>query len=130
MVLAELAEEVGDRASPLASVLFLEGHEGVGPADHAVPGAEAGEEFLLSAEHDVVGGLGDGFEQVVLVVEVVVELAARRRRPGPDVVQAGRGRPFLGDDLAGCGDDALRGLTALSRWSAPLPWLQYPAYWT
>ena len=88
VVLAELAEEVGDRAAPLPVALDLEGDEGVGPAHQSVPGAEAGEQVLLAVEHDVVGGLGHRFEQVVLVVEVVVELAARRRRPGADLVQA------------------------------------------
>jgi hypothetical protein len=74
--------------------LLLESNEGVGPADQTIPGAKAGKQLLLAAQHRVVGGLGYCLEQVILVGKVVVELAARRRRPGPDVVQAGRPGPL------------------------------------
>jgi hypothetical protein len=43
---AELAQEVGDRTASFPAPLLLESDEGIGPADQAGPGAEAGEEAV------------------------------------------------------------------------------------
>src|SRR5580658_5458860 len=93
---AELADEVGDGATSPPAPLMLQLDEGVGPALQAGPAAETGEQGALAFEDAVVGGLGHGAEQVGLVVEVVVELAARRRGALPDIVQAGPGGSFFG----------------------------------
>ena len=130
ITLTELAEEVGDRAASPAATHFLEGHECVGPSNQSVPGVEVGEEVALAVENGVVGGIGDGQQQVVLVIEVVVELAARGRRPGADLIQARPERPLLGHHLGCRGHDACAGLAspvgARHRSHGP----QYPDKWT
>ena len=48
VTLTELAEEIGDRAAPLAAPFLLEGDERVGPPDQPVPGAEVVKEIPLA----------------------------------------------------------------------------------
>jgi hypothetical protein len=55
----------------------------------------------LAIEDGVVGGFGHGPQEVGLVVEVAVKLAARRRGSRADVVQAGPQGTLLGHNV-GC----------------------------
>jgi len=127
---ADLAQEAGDRTASLPAPLLLDSYEGIGPAHQAGPGAETGEEVFLGAEHRVVSRLGYGSQQVSLVVEVVVQLAARSGGAGSDLVQARPQRPLLGDDLGGGGHDALPGpASPLGSWLVSHV-LQYHGYWT
>jgi hypothetical protein len=109
---AQLTNEVGDRTASTPTALHLEFDEGVRPPHQAIPGVEAGEEVTLAIEDAVVGGFGHSAQQVGLVVEVVVELAARCGGPGTDLIQAGPERALLGHDLGGRGHDALSGLAS------------------
>ena len=130
ITLTELAEEVGDRAASLAAPFFLEGDERIGPSDQSVPGVEVVEEIPLAVEHAVVGGLGDSEQEIVLVVEVVVELAPRRRGPGADLVQARPERPLLGNHLGRRAHDALAGQASSVGGRHRSHGSQYPGNWT
>jgi hypothetical protein len=130
VALADLAKEAGDRAASFPAPLLLDSYKGIGPAHQAGPGAETGEEVFLGAEHRVVGRLGHGSQQVSLVAEVVVQLAARSGGAGSDLVQARPQRSLLGDDLGGGGHDALPGpASPLGSWLVSHV-LQYHGYWT
>jgi hypothetical protein len=109
VTLTELAEEIGNRAASLTAPLLLQGNKRVGPLDQSIPGVEAVKEVALAVENDAVGGFGDRQQKVVLIVEVVVELATRGRGPGTNLVQARPERPLLGDHLGRRGHDALTG---------------------
>ena len=56
MLLAQLAEEIRNRATPSTPSVFLQGDQRVRPADETIPRPEAREEFLLTVEHELVGG--------------------------------------------------------------------------
>ena len=73
---AQLTNEVGDGTASTPAALPLVLDHGVSPPREASPGVEAGEQRTLGVEDVVVGGFGHGAQQVGLVLEVVVELAA------------------------------------------------------
>lgn len=58
--LANLAEEVGDRAASSTAPFLLQRHERIGSSIQSVPSVETTEEVLLAPEHCFVGGFGDG----------------------------------------------------------------------
>ena len=109
---AELTEKVGDWTASPPTELHLELDEGVCPSHQSVPRAELGEEVTLALEDGFIGGVGHRPHQVGLVVKVVVELAARCRRAGTDLIQAGPESAMFGHHLGRRGDDALSGLAA------------------
>ena len=91
---AELTDEVPDGTASTPTVLFLEPDQGVHPLSQALPGAEFSKQLSLAAEDRVVSRFGNSAKQVGLVVEVVVELAARRCGASADLIQLAPTAPF------------------------------------
>jgi len=79
----------------------LELDERVKPPLQTSPGAKPFEKRLLGSENCLIGRFGHREQQIVLVVEVVIQLASRRTGPCSDLVQAGSERPSFGHDI-GC----------------------------
>jgi hypothetical protein len=113
ITLADLAEKVGDRTASPAAACFLEGNERISPPDESIPSVDVIKKIPLALKHYVVGDLGNSQQEVVLVIEVVVDLAARGRGSCADLVQTGTESPFLGHHLGCRRHDALTGTASL-----------------
>jgi peroxiredoxin len=124
---AKLTDKVGDGTASPRTALLLQLDEGVRPSDQAVPGAETGEQGALSVEDSLIGGLSHSPQQIGLVVEVVVELAARCSGALTDLIQAGPDGTFLGHHIGSSGDDAPSGLASPLGGGPNCHDLKYPA---
>ncbi len=83
----------------MASLLELD--KRVHPPLQTHPGAKTFEKRLLRSENYLIRRFGYSEQQIILVVEVVIQLAARRAGPRSDLVQARSERPSFGNDI-GC----------------------------
>src|SRR5271154_3431732 len=106
---AELNDEVPDGTASTPTVLFLEPDQGVHPLSQALPGAQFSKQLSLATQDRVVSRFGNSAKQVGLVVEVVVELAARRCGASADLIQARPDRAFLSHEVCRRLHDSLSG---------------------
>ena len=79
---------------------LLELDECVKPPLQTHPSANPFEKGLLGSENCLIRRFGHCEQQIVLVVEVVIQLATRRAGPCSDLVQAGSERPSFGHDIS------------------------------
>jgi len=101
VTLAELTEEVGNWTAACGAPFHLQRDEGVSPSNQSDPSSEFGKKNALPVEHRVASGLGDGPQEIALVIEVVVDLTSRRGRSSADLVKARPESPFLCDNRSG-----------------------------
>jgi hypothetical protein len=99
IALGELTNERSDWTPSASFALLLQRNQRAEPPVNAGPVVQMIQQLVLREQDGVRGGVDDGANEIVAIVEVVIELAAARVGAVADVIEAHRGRALLGHQL-------------------------------